>query len=143
MILLVLFSLPDSRARLVQLARASSDLEFSGAEIVAIPIGGDRHIISRLGADPPMLFPIATEGAAEIAPTYALLSWTSASDGNLLKLEPPRHVEFLIDRQGYIRARWVPGGHGPGWDDLGLLRDQIQILDRQAPAAPPPDEHVH
>jgi putative copper resistance protein D len=52
-------------------------------------------------------------------------------------------VEFLLDRQGYVRARWLPGGPGRGWDGLQALVDQILLLDKEAPAGPPPDEHVH
>jgi putative copper resistance protein D len=56
---------------------------------------------------------------------------------------PPLHVEFLIDRQGYIRARWLPGAPGPGWDTLRTLVEQIQLIDKETPAGPAPDEHVH
>ena len=51
-------------------------------------------------------------------------------------------MELLIDRQGYIRARWIPGEGRASWSDLTILRDEIQILAGEA-AGPPPDEHVH
>jgi len=57
--------------------------------------------------------------------------------------ESPRHVEFLIDRQGYIRARWRLDGGDTGAAALAMLREQIRILDREAPTTPPPGEHVH
>ena len=73
---------------------------------------------------------------------YALFGRTLAPDA--LRLEPPAraHMELLIDRQGYIRARWIPGEGRPSWSDLDVLREQIQMLGREAPA-PLPDEHVH
>ena len=136
MVLLVLFSLPESRPRLAQLARTYSDLEFSGVEVVAIPMGEELRIISRLGGNPPILYPIATEGADDIVPTYRLFSRAPGAG-------PPRHVEFLIDRQGYIRARWVLDGRDTGDAALAMLREQIRILDREAPTTPPPEAHVH
>ncbi len=136
MAFVVLFSLPESRQRMDQLAAAYREIEFSGTEVVAVPLDADPAIIRRLGATPPVLFPVVTEGAAEITPAYALFSRPPGSPA-------PRHAEFLIDRQGYIRARWIPGGGGKGWDDLGTLRAEIQILDTEKPSVPAPDEHVH
>jgi putative copper resistance protein D len=52
-------------------------------------------------------------------------------------------MEFLLDRQGYVRARWLPGAPGRGWDNLQTLVDQILLLDKETPAGPAPDEHVH
>jgi putative copper export protein/mono/diheme cytochrome c family protein len=143
MVLLVLFSLPDSRPRLGQLARAYGDLEQAGTEVLAIPVTGEPGIIGRVGGDPPVLFPIATEGGAEIVATYALLSRTTAADAGLGEHPAPPHAEFLLDRQGYIRARWIPDGRDPRWNDLPTLMGEIRTLDRETPAAPAPDEHVH
>jgi len=136
MVLLVLFSLPESRARLDQLALAYREIEFSGTEVVAVPVDADPGIIARLGAAPPILFPVVTDGAAEIVRAYTLFTKTMESAS-------PRHAEWLVDRQGYLRARWIPGVAGRGWDDLKTLRAEIQILDRERPAGLPPDEHVH
>ncbi len=136
MVLVVLFTLPESRGRLDQLAGAYREIEFAGTEIVAVPMDADPAIIARLGATPPIVFPVVTDGAAEITPTYALFARARESPA-------PRHAEFLIDRQGYMRARFIPGGGGKGWDDLGTLRTQIRSLDLEQPAVPAPDEHVH
>jgi putative copper resistance protein D len=137
MVLVVFFSLPESRPRLAQLARTYGDLEFSGAEVIAIPMDEEPHVITRLGGNPPILFPIATEGGADIVSTYRLFSRAAGEP------ESPRHVEFLIDRQGYIRARWRLDGADTGAAALAMLREQIRILDREAPTTPPPGEHVH
>jgi putative copper resistance protein D len=108
-----------------------------------VPLDDGAHIIRRLGGQPPLLFPVITDGAAEIAATYALLSRGLGPRELSARAAPPRHVEFLLDRQGYIRARWLPGAPGRGWDDLPMLVDQILLLDKETPAGPPPDEHVH
>jgi putative copper resistance protein D len=137
MVHLVLFTLPDSRPRLAQLAEAYNMLQATGVEIIAVPMGDGREIIRRLGARPLVLFPVITDGAADIATTYALLARGLGTPA------PALHAEFLVDRQGYVRARWLPGAPGRGWDDLPAFVEQILILDKETPTGPPPDEHVH
>jgi putative copper resistance protein D len=125
-----------------ELALVYDELQFLGTEIIAVPMSADPGILARLGGDPPVLYPVVTDGAADIARAYALFGRTLAPAG--LRPEPPApaHMELLIDRQGYIRARWIPGEGRPSWSDLKILRDEIQILAGEV-AAPPPDEHVH
>jgi putative copper resistance protein D len=143
MVHLVLFTLPESRPRLVQLAEAYNTLQATGTELIAVPLGDGEHIIRRLGDRPPMLFPVITDGAAEIGATYALLSRGLGPRALARGTAPPLHAEFLLDRQGYVRARWLPGAPGRGWDELPSLLEQVLVLDREKPAGPPPDEHVH
>jgi putative copper resistance protein D len=54
-------------------------------------------------------------------------------------------MEFLLDRFGYARARWIPepNAAAPGWDDERLLVQQIELLRREPRLRPPPDDHVH
>jgi len=136
MALVVLFSLPESRPRMEQLAAAYRQIELSGPEIIAVPMNADPEIIGRLGGTPPILFPVVTESAADITTTYLLFSRGPGASA-------PSHVEFLIDRQGYMRARWTPGIGGTGWGDLRVLRAQILILDQEKPSVALPSEHVH
>jgi putative copper resistance protein D len=146
-VLLVFFDLPLSRERLDRLARAYQGLQGLGAEILAVPLDPAPGILARLGADPRILFPVITEGAAEIAATYDLFGQTLAGPGMASEspgasTEGRRPVEWLVDRNGYLRARWIPGEPGPGWEDPAALVNELQQLAREAPA-PPPDEHVH
>ena len=143
MTLLVFFTLPESRARLVQLAEAYNTLQALGTEVVAVRLDDGTDIIRRLGARPPMLFPVVTDGTADIATTYRLFARGLAPASLSARGAAPLHVEFLVDRQGYIRARWLPGAPGVGWDTMQTLVDQILVLDKETPAGPPPDEHVH
>jgi putative copper export protein/mono/diheme cytochrome c family protein/alkyl hydroperoxide reductase subunit AhpC len=140
MVLLVFFTLPESRARLVQLAESYNSLQALGTEVIAVPLGDGTDIIRRLGDQPPMLFPVITDRTTDIATTYRLLArgFGPASVG-----ASTLHAEFLVDRQGYIRARWLPGVPGPGWDTMQTLVDQILVIDKETPAGPAPDEHVH
>jgi putative copper resistance protein D len=52
-------------------------------------------------------------------------------------------MEFLIDRYGYLRARWIPAVDGSGWTDIGELTRQIAQLSREKELRSPPDDHVH
>ncbi len=143
MVLLVLFTLPASRERLVELAEAYSVLQGLGAEVLAVPTDADPRILGRLGARPPILFPVATEGAADLVTAYALLARALTPDSLRALAAPPGHAEFLIDRQGYVRGRFLPGGGLPSWRDPRTLLDQVRSLAREAPTVPAPDEHVH
>jgi hypothetical protein len=67
---------------------------------------------------------VVTSGGAEIVATYALFA------------DAP-HAEFLIDRQGYLRAK----AGGP--IDTGRLLSNVQTLNEEKVVAPPPSEHVH
>jgi hypothetical protein len=51
-------------------------------------------------------------------------------------------MELLIDRHGYLRARWIPAAPGRGWDDPAVIGGELQQLAREVPP-PPAAEHVH
>ncbi len=142
-VLLVLFTLPSSRPRLVQLADAFGELRSFNAAIIGVPMDGEEKILTRIGASPRILFPVATEGASDIVSTYRLFRRTLAPEGALPDPPMPTHMEFLIDRSGYLRARWIPGGTGPGWSEIKTLVAEIQALNQEPAPAAPPDEHVH
>jgi putative copper resistance protein D len=127
LVLLVLYTLPASRARLAALAETYDTLRMLGVEIVAVPRDAAPDAIGRLGAAPPVFFPVATEGAADIVTTYSAFASSP-------------HAEFLIDRQGYLRAVATP--ERP-WTDLNALIAEVQQLNEEKAVAPAPSEHVH
>ena len=135
-VLLVLFTLPESRPRLSLIARNYDILQAMGAEVLLVPMDEGREVLARLGANPRILFPVAVEGGAEIVVTYSLFGGNGSRHG-----PPPAHLEFLIDRQGYLRARWMPDGKG--WTEFSALLAEIQQLNEEKSVAPVPDEHVH
>jgi putative copper resistance protein D len=114
--------------RLAELAESYQLLATMGVEIVAVPTDASPDAIKRLGADVRILYPVVTEGAADIVAAYRRFT------------EAP-HIEFLIDRQGYIRARWA--ARGPTERDPKLLMAEVQELNEEKVEAPPADEHVH
>ena len=127
-VLLVLYTLPASRPRLVQLAENQGLLGGLEAEILAVPTDASPDALKQLGADPPIFFPVVTEGAREIVDTYRMFS-------------PAPHSEFLVDRQGYLRA--IAAGGTDATRDTDLLVAQVQQLNAEKALPPPPAEHVH
>src|SRR5439155_442150 len=74
MVLLVLYTLPGSRARISELARKYNLLSTLGVEIIAVPMQTSADAIRELGASPPVLFPVVTDGNAAIIATYGMFA---------------------------------------------------------------------
>jgi peroxiredoxin len=128
MVFLMLYSLPESYDRVRDVARLIDALDLQGVEIIAVPTDGAPDAIRRLGAARGLYFSVVTDGAGDIVPTYQLLARGAS------------HAEFLIDRQGYVRGRWVGREEAPS---IVLLLSEVQRLAREQPAAPPAAEHIH
>jgi putative copper resistance protein D len=129
MVLLVLYSRPGSRARMIELARQYGTLSVLGVEVVAVPPHSSPEAIAELGQSPPVLFPVVTDGNEDIAAAYRLFAHGAA------------HAELLIDRQGYIRAIW--GSDQTGMPEADAVQAQVERLNEEKSPPPVPDEHVH
>jgi putative copper resistance protein D len=70
-VLEVFFTLPESRSRLVELARPYPTLRQRGAEVLGIPLRDARRVYRALG-EAPVLFPIVVDGAEDAAAAYGL-----------------------------------------------------------------------
>ena len=139
-VLLVLASMPESKARLAQLDEMSARLASAGVEIILVPSEAGGHTdavkasVTRL--------PVVTEGRDEIFKTYSLFSHSLEVDRNSPEALVPKHTEFLIDKRGYIRARWIPR-EGNAWLKLDNLLQEIELLQNEKSQVPAPDDHVH
>ena len=141
-VLLVLFSWPQSQARLEQLRQAHESLSGSNTQILGVPMNDpDPEEMAAITASLP--FPVVTQGAAEITRSYALFRRTLDRPDLLGEGSLPGHMEFLVDRYGYLRARWLPEADGAGWTDLDSLQQQLAQLNREKEILPPPGDHVH
>jgi putative copper resistance protein D len=141
-VLLVLFSWPESRARLEQLREASARIKDSMTALLAVPLNEPSpEDLAAMTTNMP--FPVVTQGAAEIARSYALYRRTRTNPDLLGEGTFPQHMEFVIDRYGFLRGRWIPELDGPGWSDLNLLMQQLDQLKREKEILPPPGDHVH
>jgi len=87
-------------------------------------------------------FAVVADGAGETARTYSLLRRTLANPDARDTAPAPPHMEMLVDRFGYIRARWV-ALEGEGWQRPDMLLGQLNALAREPQILPPPDDHVH
>lgn len=140
--MLVLFTWPQSQARLTQLAELQDRFAAAGVTLIAVPadamaIGPEtQRTIAALNLDPVM------DGSQEIFATYALFRRSLSQAGTQPDPPIPGHMEFLIDRQGYVRARWI-ASESRGWSNTELLLREITQLNQETPSAPPPDDHVH
>jgi putative copper export protein/mono/diheme cytochrome c family protein/peroxiredoxin len=136
-VLLVLYSLPDSMARLEALDAARASLEALGTRIVAMPLtkGGMNEEPS--GSSPKSA--ILADADPDVVAAYTLFRRVPTGEG---VLPVPPHMEFLIDRAGYLRARWLPSEE-KGWSSLTALRREIETLDAEPPREPAPEGHVH
>jgi len=128
MVLLVLYTLPESRARMAELALSYDVLSVIGVEIIAVPIHASSEAIRELGSSPPVLFPVVTDGNSDIVTTYGMFA-------------PGPHAEILIDRQGYIRAIWR--GDGGEMPRASVVQAQVEKLNEEKSPPPFPDDHVH
>ena len=129
MVLLVLYSLPGSRARMSELAKRDGALSVLGVEVVAVQPESSADAIAKLGQTPPVLFPVVTEEMR------TSLRPSGCSRGSA-------HAEMLIDRQGYIRAIW----RSDQTDDMPeteVIQAQVEKLNEEKAPPPPPDDHIH
>lgn len=125
MVLLVLYDLPNSGTRMSDLARHYGLLSVLGVEVIAVPSDHSPDAIAKLGASPPVLFPVVTDGADDITAAYRLF------------VPGVEHAEVLIDRQGYVRSIWR------GVPDATAVQAQVEVLNQEKAPPPLPDDHVH
>jgi len=93
--LLVLYTLPGSRERLNELATAAPALAQDGIRVVAVPQRND----DALTTEDPRIAAIAATASPELAEAYGLFARNVAHGDRV-------HLEFLVDRDGLLRARW-------------------------------------
>ncbi|MFN0317140.1 MAG: CopD family protein [Burkholderiales bacterium] len=134
-VVLVFFSLPESGTRMAQWGESRVAVEAAGAKLLMVPLGPAP---ARQAAS----LPVIIQGAEEAASTFLLLSRT-LNDSNQGERGAFRsHMEMLVDRFGYLRARWLPR-EGNEWADMSALIAQVKALQTEPEILPPPDEHLH
>jgi putative copper resistance protein D len=132
--LVVLYTLPQSMPRLRELAADVRSYSAAGARVIAAPLATPADPAAALPDD--VRDAIATADAT-VAAAYALFARRSEEPA-----DTPAHVEFLIDRDGYLRVRWIGVGED-GVKRTSETLDRIAILRRETPLAPAPWGHRH
>jgi putative copper resistance protein D len=140
-VLLVFYSLPQSRPRLVQLQQLYAEIRPLDVEVLAIPLRPD-DAIDDTTAHRPLPFPLIRDGASEAATTYVLFRRSLTAPESDPGAQIPSHLEFLVDRGGFLRGRWIPG-ESVGWGNPQQLLAAIDVLRKEKLSALPPDLHVH
>ena len=130
-VLLMLFTPSDSGVRLQRLAGAQKTLSEAGLRILAVPLmesAGPTQTNPRFVATADASVALAYRRIAA-APRYDLAMST-------------KHLEFLIDRQGYVRALWMPQ-ETIAWDDVRSLVQLVGQLAKRPLAPYSAAAHVH
>jgi len=134
--LLVLYALPQSLAYLRALAAETSAFGETGVRVIAMPLSATAPSAD---AGP------RSDGGSIVAITSANVSTAYAmfARGDIdAPSAAPSTVTFLVDRQGYLRARWI-GVPDSLPDRMAEAIDQADLLRRERQRAPLPAGHVH
>ena len=141
-VLLVFFSWPNSLDRLKELSENYEKLRSLKTVVLAVPLDGySEAAVAGFAADTPL--EVVRDGWFEIKNSYILYRRTLKYPDILGSGNIPNHMEFLVDRFGYLRARWIPSLDQSGWSDLNLLASQLLQLNQEKEILPPPRDHVH
>lgn len=130
-------SLPWERERLEQLLALRGRLEAQGAKIILIAPGAICEPLRGLAAGK---MAIADHETEDVAATWGLFTRTVYNRQKNVVRVPPVHAEFLIDRSGYVRARWLPD-ESKSWNNPEMIARQLEILSLEPLHPPPPDVH--
>jgi mono/diheme cytochrome c family protein/uncharacterized membrane protein/peroxiredoxin len=141
-VLLVLFScanenVTEETARLEQLLAVRGRLAELNTEIVLVAPG---KICEPLRAVATGKILVADHDTVDVAATYGLFTRSFHNRKMDVVKVPETHAEFLIDRSGYVRARWLPE-EDSSWSDPAFIEAQLEMLSREPPHPPPPDVH--
>ena len=134
--LLVLYTLPQSLPYLRALAAQTSAFGEIGLRVVAIPLSGTVNGTNvESGGDGGSIAAITPPDAITV---YAMFARQDVDAANAALVQ----ADYLIDRQGYVRARWI------GVPDSPLTRaaetfDQADLLRRERQRAPLSAAHAH
>jgi putative copper export protein/mono/diheme cytochrome c family protein len=136
---LLVFPDPGQELSLARMRELSRDLDRMRANGLVVLV-----ISNILDAGVSGSATIVRGGADEIRESYELLSRTLVNRGDGRSLGVKRsHMEFLIDRFGYIRGRWIADEDPNGWSPTDRLLQQVDKLNTEPRILPPPDNHVH
>lgn len=133
--LVVLYTLPQSLPRLRALAVTDNVFAKAGARVIAVPLSTSSTADTEIAHNGKSILATTRHDVAMAYAMYARA--TSASGSGMLA-----HAELLIDRSGYLRARWIGVSDPVGRRTADILT-QIDLLNREPPGGPAPKQHGH
>jgi putative copper resistance protein D len=134
--LLVFYTLPQSLPYLRALAAEASAFRAIGLRIIAIPLSGaanSAHV--ELGDDGDLIVPTVP---VDVITAYTMFARRDVDAANAR----PVQVDYLIDRQGYVRARWIGVPDSPAARAAETF-DQAELLYRERQRPPRSAGHTH
>ncbi len=134
--LLVLYTLPQSLPRLRELAINERAYAAAGARVIAVQLAPSTIVVD--AGIPEYGKSILASAGANVATVYTMFARQSAGPVD----DAPAHVEFLIDRQGYVRVRWIGVPDAADGRRAATL-DRIDVLNHEPPRRPAPWGHAH
>lgn len=136
-VLLVFLGGERSQARAERLADAYQQFAARRTQVIAVPLAG-----TVLRDDLP--YPVVRAGGDEIWEAYQLLTRSIGNRGAADQIGMDwQQAELLIDRFGYIRARWMVEEDPTGWSDPETLFAELERLIAEPQIKPFPDNHIH
>jgi putative copper export protein/mono/diheme cytochrome c family protein/peroxiredoxin len=136
-VLVVFYTLPQSLPRLRALAAERSALEQAGARVIAVPMSASSTSGTSDTLDLDQSMFVMT--SSDVAAAYTMFARAKDTGSGELA---PAHIEFLIDRQGYLRARWI-GVPDAATDRMTWMLAQIELLKHEPPRATSSGGHAH
>ena len=134
--LLVLYTLPQSLPYLRALAAETPAFGEIGVRVIAIPLSATAPSAdAEPRGDGGSIVAITS---ADVISAYAMFARRDIDAASAA----PAPVAFLIDRQGYLRARWI-GVPDSLPDRTAETIDQAELLRRERQRAPLPPGHMH
>jgi hypothetical protein len=134
--LLLLYTLPQSLPYLRALAAETSAFRAIGLRVIAIPLSGAANSApADLGDDGDLIVPTVP---ADVITAYTMFARRDVDAANAR----PVQVDYLIDRQGYIRARWIGVPDSPP-ARVAETFDQAELLFRERQRPPLSTGHTH
>ncbi len=132
--LLVLYTLPQSLPRLKALLANEQVLVDAGVRLIALPTSTLAAVDMQTMKDHASVFRIAS---TDVVTTYSMFARQDPdSHGG-----PPTHAEFLIDREGYLRARWPCTAATS--DRTAEIFRELEFLKHEPARPPAPEGHMH
>jgi hypothetical protein len=129
--LIVLYTLPSSKARLDALATMSHALMHAGLQVLAVPL------MATSGADAQATKP--SQGVLTSPDVAAVYDWFTRRPGDA---QGASHAELLVDRSGRLRARWIGLPAASNEQSAAIAAQAERLLHEKQRAAPPAMHHM-
>ena len=135
-ILVVLYTLPQSLPRLADIAANLHAYAKAGSRVIAMAIDGASSTDALRGVAGAEA--ILASATADVGQAYKVFAQPAHEAGDTL----PEHLEYLIDRQGQLRLRWIGIPASASERGAATLRE-IGVLFSEPPRPVPQWGHRH